>query len=60
MAFLSHRIVSINLDNNNQVTEKLNKWWSNGWNLPMFFVQVVGYPSGPYTIFYNERLDEHI
>ena len=51
------RIKSVILDNEYQVTVKLQSFADNGWNMSMAFIKLVGYPDGPVTMYYDEKLE---
>lgn len=51
------KIKSIVLDNDAQVTMKLQSFADNGWNMSMAFIKLVGYSGGPVTIYYDEKLE---
>lgn len=51
------KIKSIVLNNDYQVTTKLQSFADNGWNMSMAFIKLVGYSGGPVTMYYDEELE---
>ena len=51
------RIKSVVLENDTQVSMKLQSFADNGWNMSMAFIKLVGYSGGPVTMYYDEKLE---
>lgn len=47
----------VELENTDQVLEKLNKFKDNGWNLGNNYIQIVPTAYGKYLLYYDEKLD---
>lgn len=47
----------VELENSNQVLEKLNVFISHGWSLNTQYTQIVPTSYGKYLLYYDEKLD---
>lgn len=47
----------VELENADQVLEKLNVFRNNGWNIVMYYTQIVPTTYGKYLLYYDEKLD---
>ena len=52
------KIKSVVLENDAQVAKKLQEFASNGWNMNMAFIKLVGYSGGLVTMYYDEKLEK--
>ena len=45
-------------DTAQEVENKINEWAEKGYNLPMYFINIVCSDMGDYVVFYDSRLDK--